>query len=129
MGAVIRRVLVVEDEMLVAMMIEDMLISLGHHVLGPAMHLSDALELAESEALDFAVLDVNLGRDQRSYPIATRLRERGIPFVFITGYGAAGLVDEFRGVTTLRKPIEPQELERILGAPPPTPDQAAAGHG
>jgi CheY-like chemotaxis protein len=114
MSAKRRRVLVVEDEMLIAMMIEDMLLDFGYQVLGPAMHLSAALNLAEAERIDVAVLDVNLGREERSYPVAKRLRERGIPFIFITGYGNAGLAEEFRDVTTLHKPIEPEELARTL---------------
>ena len=116
MSAKRRRVLVVEDEVLVAMMIEDMLAALGYQVLGPAMHLSAALALAETEQIDVAVLDVNLGRGERSFPLAKLLRERRIPFIFITGYGTAGLLDEFRDVTTLHKPVEPEELEKALDA-------------
>ncbi|RYB01369.1 response regulator [Lichenibacterium ramalinae] len=80
------RVLIVEDEMMVAMLVEDMLVDMGFIVVGPAYRLGDGLRLAKSETLDVAVLDVNL-KGARSFPIATVLTERGIPFVFATGYG------------------------------------------
>ncbi|QND66650.1 response regulator [Mesorhizobium loti] len=83
------RVLVVEDEALVAMLIEDMLLELGYEVLGPAMRLGPALEMARDEIFDLAVLDVNLANEQ-SFPVAQLLQERGIPFVFATGYGLRG---------------------------------------
>lgn len=82
------RVLVVEDEPIVAMCLEDMLIELGCDVVGPAAQLASGLALAEGEALDAAILDINLG-GERSYPIAAALRGRGLPYVFASGYGAA----------------------------------------
>lgn len=103
------RVLVVEDEALVAMLIEDMLTELGHEVLGPAMRLESALKMARDETFDLALLDVNLANEQ-SFPVARLLQERGIPFVFATGYGLRGLEDRFQEIMTLQKPFESDQL-------------------
>ena len=80
-----KRILVVEDEPLVAMMVEDILLGEDVVVIGPAASLVKALELVEGE-FDAALLDVNLA-GERVYPVARRLQQRGIPFVFATGYG------------------------------------------
>lgn len=101
--------LVVEDEALVAMLIEDMLTELGYEVLGPAMRLEPALKMARDETFDLAILDVNLANEQ-SFPIAQLLQERGIPFFFATGYGLRGLDERFRTVMTLQKPFESHQL-------------------
>src|SRR3954464_66381 len=77
------RVLVVEDEMMVSMLIEDMLADLGCSVVGPASRLDEAMQLAKEAALDCAVLDVNLGA-QPIFPLADVLREKGVPFAFAT---------------------------------------------
>lgn len=108
-----RRVLVVEDEMLVAMLIEDMLTDLGFEVVGPAMRLEAAMPLATEAELDFAVLDVNLG-DRKSFPVAEILRKRGVPFIFATGYGRRGVEESFKDVLTLSKPFESHQLQRAL---------------
>src|SRR4051794_22900016 len=81
-----RRVLVVEDEMIVAWLLQDMLADLGCAVVGPAARVSQALAMIDAEAIDAAVLDVNLN-GQKSYPVADALAARGMPFVFSTGYG------------------------------------------
>lgn len=80
------RVLVVEDEPIVAMCLEDMLEALGCITIGPVSRLADGLALAEAGALDVAILDINLG-GERSTPIAEILRRRGTPFAFASGYG------------------------------------------
>lgn len=103
------RVLVVEDEALVAMLIEDMLMELGFDVLGPAMRLESALKMAMDESFDLAVLDVNLANEQ-SFPVAKVLQDRGIPFLFATGYGLRGLDERYKQVVTLQKPFESQQL-------------------
>src|SRR3954468_101461 len=108
------RVLVVEDEMMVSMLIEDMLSDLGCIVVGPAARLDEAIELAQSAELDCAVLDVNLG-GQPIFPLADLLRERGRPFAFATGYGDAGLRDSDRGTPVLQKPFREGDLARVLG--------------
>lgn len=105
-----RRVLVVEDEMLVAMLLEEMLADLGFEVVGPAMRLERALKMAQEENFDLAILDVNLANEQ-SFPVARLLRERGIPFIFATGYGSRGLEKEFDGSVVLQKPFEAHQLQ------------------
>lgn len=107
------KVLLVEDEMLIAMHIEDMLTELGFEVVGPAMRLQKALEMAREESIDLAVLDVNLA-GERSFPVADVLHERSIPFIFATGYGSAGLTDRYKNTITLQKPIEPRHLRHAI---------------
>jgi DNA-binding response OmpR family regulator len=106
-------VLIVEDEPLVAMLIEDMLVEMGFEILGPAMRLEPALEMAREESFDLAVLDVNLANEQ-SFPVAQVLKDRGIPFVFATGYGVTGLNGRFQEVTTLQKPFESDQLAHAI---------------
>ena len=110
-----RRILVVEDEMMIAMMLEDMLLELGHDVVGVAPNLKAALTLAGSKEFDLGILDINLA-GERSFPVAHLLRERGLPFLFSTGYGAQGLEDPFRDVFTLKKPYQIQDLARAVDA-------------
>lgn len=108
-----RRVLIVEDEYLVAMELEDLLTQTGHQVVGTATRINEAIELARSADIDLAVLDINLAGAQ-SFPVAEILRERGIPFVFASGYGPEGLVDGYRCERCLRKPYDSRELERVI---------------
>jgi CheY-like chemotaxis protein len=109
------RILVVEDEMLVAMNIEDMLLALGHEVAGIAGRLAPALALAREGEFDVAMLDVNLAGEP-SFPVADVLRERGIPFVFATGYGRDGLRDDYRAAPVLQKPFRIRDLAEALTA-------------
>jgi CheY-like chemotaxis protein len=108
------RVLVVEDEMMVSMLIEDMLSDLGCVVVGPASRLDEAMELAQAGGIDCAVLDVNLG-GQPIFPLADLLRQMGRPFAFATGYGDAGLRDVDKGSPVLQKPFREGDLARVLG--------------
>jgi CheY-like chemotaxis protein len=109
-----RRILVVEDEMMIAMLVEDMLAELGCAVVGPAHALDSALDLARSEpGLDAALLDVNLG-GQPVFAVADALRERGVPAIFSTGYGDAGLREIDRGSLVLQKPFRAGDLARAL---------------
>ena len=108
------RVLVVEDEMMVSMLIEDMLSDLGCTVVGPASRLDEAMELAKADGLDCAVLDVNLG-GQPIFPLADLLRQQGRPVAFATGYGDAGLRDVDKGSPVLQKPFREGDLARVLG--------------
>jgi len=114
-----RRVLLVEDESMVAMMIEDMLLDLGCEVV-VAMRLDQALAHARAHPFDMAVLDVNLG-EARSYPVADLLSERGTPFAFATGYGLVGLDPGYRAVPVVQKPYQQAQLavllERLLTCP------------
>jgi CheY-like chemotaxis protein len=108
------RVLVVEDEALIAMMIEDQLIDLGFDVVGPAATAAQAIALCENEMIDGAILDINLGAGQRSDSVAELLTEKQIPFVFVTGYGEAGVDRRFSGSGVLQKPFTQQELQKLL---------------
>jgi CheY-like chemotaxis protein len=104
---------VVEDEMLVAALLEDRLEALGCHVIGPAAGVAKALELLEAERVDVAVLDVNLG-GEKVFPVADALAERRIPFIFATAYGAAGVADRHSRRTVLDKPYQERALEHAL---------------
>lgn len=107
------RVLVVEDESIVTMLIEDTLLDLGCEIAGIASRFDEALEKARSLDIDAAILDVNLNGD-KTFPIAELLAGRGIPFVFATGYGAAGLPEKFRDAPILAKPFQNADLRRAL---------------
>ena len=89
-----RKVLVVEDEMMIAMLIEDMLDEFGCKLVGPATNVPRALELIGKEQVEIAVLDLNLdGKD--TYAIADALRQKNVPFIFATGYGSTGMRPEY----------------------------------
>jgi CheY-like chemotaxis protein len=108
-----RRVLVVEDEMLVVWLLEDMLADLGCAVVGPAAGVNQALAMIDAEAIDVAVLDVNLN-GQLSYPIADALAARGVPFVFSTGYDKDRMLEGYRTCPVLQKPYHRSELSDML---------------
>jgi len=108
-----RRVLVVEDEMLILLNIEDMLADLGCTSVSAAATVSQALALVEAQAFDAAMLDVNLDGGN-SYPVADALAARGVPFVFSTGYGGQGLKDGYRDRPVLGKPYRSAELVESL---------------
>ncbi len=108
------RILVLEDEVLVAMMIEDMLEELGCQVVGPYARMDEALErIAAQGGIDLAVLDVNVA-GQTSYPVAEALAKTETPFIFSTGYDAGGMPEPWRDRPSLRKPFMLGELERVL---------------
>jgi CheY-like chemotaxis protein len=105
-----RRVLLVEDEPLVAMMMEEALGKLGYTVAGPFARLGDALAAAGRDRFHAAVLDVNLG-GELVFPLAERLSEQGTPFVFVTGYGPERIDVKFAHVPVLHKPVQLEALE------------------
>jgi len=108
------RLLLVEDEAMVAMMLEDMLGDLGCEVVGPADSMPQALALANGDnAIAGAILDVNVG-GQPIYPVAEALKARGVPFVFITGYGLADIDGRFAGTPTVQKPFSMPILRDAL---------------
>lgn len=109
------RVLVVEDEALVSMLLEDFLADLGCTVVAVAATLAKGLDLVRDPALavDGATLDVNLG-GEKVFPIADLLRDRGIPFVFATGYGRNGLPPRFADCSVIPKPFGIEPLKATL---------------
>ena len=109
------RVLVLEDETLVSMMVEDMLADLACAVIGPFARLDQAIEAISQmdQAPDVALLDVNLGR-QQSFPLAEILRDKGVPFVFTTGYDDSGIPSEWRDRPALRKPFMLHHMKDAL---------------
>jgi DNA-binding response OmpR family regulator len=107
------RILVVEDEMLVSMLVEDMLEDLGHVPIGPAARLDAGVRLANSETLDLAILDINLG-GTKSFPIADVLIARGVPVIFATGYGASGLDQRFLSFPVIAKPFSEAVLKNAI---------------
>ncbi|HEX7759843.1 MAG TPA: response regulator [Caulobacteraceae bacterium] len=109
-----RRVLVVEDEAMVAMLIEDLLTDLGCVLAGSVSTAEEAMRLAMAQEFDLALLDVNLGDGETSFEVADLLRERTVPFAFLTGYGSGGVRADLRDAPILSKPVDPQELERLL---------------
>ncbi|MEO5324011.1 response regulator [Mesorhizobium sp. CC13] len=114
-----RRILIVEDEFILAMLLEDLLSDMGHQVVASIASLDKAMEFAGRGDVDFAILDINLG-GEKSFPVAAILRRRGIPFVFATGYGSAGLTTEYDNEFTLQKPYEPKQLRRAISEAPVT---------
>lgn len=107
------RILLVEDEAMIAMLVEDMLIDSGAAVVGPASGVKAALEAISAEEIDGALLDVNLGGEQ-SFDVADALAERSIPFVFVTGYGGGAVRERYPDALTLQKPFVMSDLERAL---------------
>ena len=107
------RILIVEDDSMIRMLLEDMLETLGYTVAGEAARIDEALEAAQNGAFDLAILDADLG-GKSCEPVAQALAARRIPFVFATGYGAQGLPEAFRDRPTLKKPFQLDGLGRTL---------------
>ena len=107
------RVLVVEDEAAISLLLEDMLLDFGCEVIGPAARLAAALDAVERETVDLAILDVNVAGEP-IYPVAEALAQRQIPFVFSTGYGSAGIKDAYRDRPVLQKPFAQHDLKQKL---------------
>ncbi|MEI7805558.1 MAG: response regulator [Hyphomicrobiales bacterium] len=110
-----RKILLVEDEYLIRMLLEDMLSDLGYTVAGAASTVAEAVELAKKETFDLAILDVNLDGEE-VYPVAEVLTARKLPFVFVTGYGGSGLPEKYRSRPTLQKPFQMEDLAKTLAA-------------
>jgi CheY-like chemotaxis protein len=113
MSATPLRLLLVEDEALIAMMAEDLLETLGHEVAVTAATLGDALAACATHAFDAALLDVNLNGES-SMPIAAALKDLGCPFAFTTGYGAGGIDACHSDMPVLTKPYALGDLETVL---------------
>jgi CheY-like chemotaxis protein len=107
------RVLVVEDELMVALFIEDTLRELGCDVIEPAHTITDALARLEERDIDAAVLDINIAEDE-VYPVAELLAARGVPFIFATGYALESIAEEWRRRPVIRKPYHAEQLRSAL---------------
>ena len=114
-GTAPRRVLIIEDEMLIALMLQDMVSDAGFVVDGIATSLLAGIEHARTADVHLAILDINLNGEE-SYPIADILRARGVRMIFSTGYGAASLKPEYDLVPTLMKPYEQANLAAAIEA-------------
>jgi DNA-binding NtrC family response regulator len=119
------RILVVEDEILIAMASADLLADSGCTVAGPVSSVKQGMRLIEQEAIDGAILDINL-RGEMVFPLADALAERSIPFVYVTGYGKL-LRACNHGRPVLQKPYSNQQLLKIIGEWRP-PLRPALGH-
>lgn len=108
------RVLVVEDEYLIRMLVEDMLADLGYAVAAAVSTVTAASELAVSGDFNAAVLDVSLNGNE-IFPVADILERRGLPFVFVTGYGERTLPERYRNRPALQKPFQADQLGAALG--------------
>jgi two-component SAPR family response regulator len=107
------RVLVVEDEILVAVLLEETLIELGHTVIGPVARVKKALDMIQREEIDIAILDVNIN-GENTFPIADMLAARDVPFFFSTGYDKKSLREPHRDRPILQKPFQRRDLEKVL---------------
>jgi CheY-like chemotaxis protein len=108
-----KKLLLAEDETLVGMMMRDLLSDAGFFVVGPIPSLDEALDAARSFEFDGAILDVNMG-GTLVYPLAELLTQRGIPFIFITGYDDDSIDARFSSASILQKPIDPEKLKFAL---------------
>src|SRR5215467_4307978 len=122
------RVLVVEDEYLVAVLIEKILESAGCIVMGPVARVPEALDAVNDDDYDAAVLDVNLA-GERINPVADALSERDVPFMFVTGYGANALPSEYAERPRVCKPFRMADLLCTLSNVVKSPIQKAANPG
>ncbi len=112
-AAVGRRVLVVEDESMIRMLLDGMLSDIGYTMTAEAGVLDEAMALAKREEFDVAILDVNL-HSVPITPVAEILTQRGLPFVFATGADLRGVPEAYRGHPILQKPFRVEELQRAL---------------
>jgi CheY-like chemotaxis protein len=108
-----QRILLVEDEALVGMMMSDWLTEIGFHVVGPFGKVSDAIEAIDGQRFQAAVLDINL-RGEMIYTLADELTGRGVPIVFVTGYGSEAIDQRFANIPVLQKPVDSAALRRVL---------------
>ena len=108
-------VFLVEDEVMIRMMVVDMLGELGYRVAAEAGEINEAIRLAQCSEYDFAILDVNVNGRVIS-PVAELIKARNRPFIFATGYGSAGLPEEYRDRPALQKPFQIETLAQMIDA-------------
>ena len=109
------RVLVVEDEYLIRMLVEDMLTDLGYTIAAAVGTIAEASKVATGGEFDIAILDVNVDGEE-IYPVADILAQRGLPFVFVTGYGEGSLLAKYRSRPALQKPFQSEQLKDLLAS-------------
>lgn len=107
------KIMLVEDESLVLMLLEDMLKDMGHSVACTASELDEALELARDAPYNLAIIDINL-KGQRTFPVAEIVKDRKLPLIFSTGYGANGIDPKFADIPVLCKPFDDKSLAGAL---------------
>ncbi|MDG5751360.1 response regulator [Qipengyuania sp. XHP0211] len=110
-----RHIMVLEDEAIIAFGLEDMLLEIGASV-AVATSITEAFAMLADNDFDFAVLDVNL-HGEKSYPVADRLLEAGVEFIFATGYGDAEHPERFRQVPTVTKPYSVEQIQAAASSP------------
>jgi len=108
-----RNILIVEDETMVAMLLEDIVEEMGCAIVGPTARVANALSTLSSATVDCAILDVNLNGES-SYPIADALAAKGVPYIFVSGYGVTGLDDAYQRHPVVQKPFTRAVLEQAL---------------
>jgi CheY-like chemotaxis protein len=109
------RILVVEDEYLIRMLLKDMLADLGYTIAAAVGTIAEASEFAATGEFDVAILDVNVD-GETIYPVAEILAKRGLPFVFVSGYGERSLAEPYRDRPALQKPFQSEQLKKTLAA-------------
>src|SRR5690349_17709389 len=114
-GVARRRVLVVEDELLIGDLLDGMITDLGHEVVAVVPRVAEALTAIARETFDLAIVDVRL-HGEVSLPVADALLAKGVGFVFVTGLGESGLPESYRKLPLLRKPFSKADLARQLDA-------------
>lgn len=112
-GGTAPRVLVVEDELLIALALETTLTTAGYSVAGPCSDVDTALRSLRGPAVDAALLDIDLD-GQKVFPVADALADSGVPFAFLTGYGKAAVPERHAGRRQVNKPYMPRDLLKAL---------------
>jgi DNA-binding response OmpR family regulator len=108
------RILVVEDEPLLAMLLEESVTELGHEVAGAAATVEQAMALLDEGTVELALLDFSLGQQTTSVPVAVRLRERGIPFLYLSGHRSLGEEGNYPPAPLLTKPFSLDQLDAAI---------------
>ncbi len=108
------RILVVDDQPMIAALLADWLDELGHETIGPAYNAASALALIEADAPDAAIIDVSLGKET-GYPIAEHLERLNVPFAFATGHADEGLIPNFAHRPVMPKPFDFEALRGVVG--------------
>ena len=111
-----RRILIVEDNPLLAQAIADLVQSMGYEVVGPVLNLDEALDRAKREAVHFALLDFDLGNGTVATPVAKTLAKRGVPFAFTSSTDVSVIRKVFQHAVVIPKPVAPADLAKVLPA-------------